>query len=64
MRDPADFSSVLREAAWLSGCAVTAIAVSEFVEDKGNQTPFVAAVFYLLSGVVRNPSMAQSRMQR
>jgi hypothetical protein len=53
MRDHADFSIVLREVAWLSGCVVAAIALSEFVEDKGNQTPFVGGGFYLLSGVVR-----------
>lgn len=40
-------------AAWLSGCIVAAIAVSEFIEDKGNQTPFVSGAFYLLSGIVR-----------
>jgi hypothetical protein len=53
MRDPADFSSVLREAAWFFGCVMAAIAVSEFVEDKSNQTPIVSVAFYLLSGVVR-----------
>jgi len=53
MRDPSDFSIVLREVVWFSACVVAAIAVSKFVEDKGNQTPFVSGVFYLLSGVVR-----------
>jgi hypothetical protein len=53
MRDMNDFGVVVREAAWLLGCVAAAIVVSSWVEDKGNQTPFVAVCFYLMAAGAR-----------
>lgn len=53
MRDMEDFTAVLREAAWVGGSIAAPLAVSRFVEDKGEQTLFVSTVFYVVSGALR-----------
>jgi hypothetical protein len=53
VRETKDFSGVWREGTWLLGCVGAALALSHFVEDKGDQTAFVSAVLYVLSGGIR-----------
>ena len=54
VRETSDFTGVLREAGWVLGCIVVAIAFSQLAsEDKFNQTPFFAVCFYLLTSAVR-----------
>ena len=48
-----DFTAVWREAAWVGGCIAAALAVSRFVEDKGEQALFLSTVFYVASGGLR-----------
>ena len=49
MREANDFGVVLREAVWLGGCVTGAFAFTQLTEDKGNQTLFLSALFYLFS---------------
>lgn len=47
---------IKREAAWLTGCCAMATAVCWFApEYEFSPVPFLTAVFYVVSGVVRSP---------
>jgi hypothetical protein len=61
VKDVNDLSRVIREGCWFVACVVAAVAFSHFAEDKYNQTAFVTACFYALTGVVRLGLWARRR---